>query len=295
MRTALLVFILLSATACSSDPPRMIEQAYFKCTASRSLEGGIYGKGPFMRFGPRPASCTSSAWVRISHSEFKTLATQWYGRDWSQETSFWRRSAAESSAPYRTASLPVFARLLSASGLDVITFSLSVDKSGRPAKLLELEPDVSAMRSVLESQLTDIEFWPRVDGTTCEPVADIVDIKVQRDSRSEQVEVATVFRREEVLRQHRIATRYRGPYPTQGFARPSYPPGDLRAWREGTVRILAKLTPDRRVESLFPVSAPIDGEQMVKAVAQSLASTRFSESELPVSCAAVDFTFRLAP
>jgi hypothetical protein len=77
----------------------MIEQAYFKCSASRSLEGGIYGKGPFKRFGPIPASCASSEWVRITHAEFKALASAWYGEDWSNATPFWKRDDADRPAP----------------------------------------------------------------------------------------------------------------------------------------------------------------------------------------------------
>jgi hypothetical protein len=91
-------FTLLALTICgagcaSSKQPKhmMIEQAYFKCNSSRSLQGGIYGKGPLAKFGPTPSSCSSSEWVRITRSEFKSLATEWYGKDWSQETTaFWK-------------------------------------------------------------------------------------------------------------------------------------------------------------------------------------------------------------
>jgi hypothetical protein len=69
----------------------MIEHAYFKCAASKGLEGGIYGKGPFMRFGPNPAPCSSSEWIRISRLEFKSLATEWYGKNWGQEIPWWQQ------------------------------------------------------------------------------------------------------------------------------------------------------------------------------------------------------------
>lgn len=86
---ALAAFML----ACSSEPKHdLIDGAYFKCESSRSLEGGIYGKGPLLRFGPQPSSCSSAQWVRITRGEFKVLATQWYGKDWSQEIPFWKRT-----------------------------------------------------------------------------------------------------------------------------------------------------------------------------------------------------------
>ena len=88
-------FALAAASAgCAAyqPPPHgMIEQAYFRCDASRNLEGGIYGKGPTKRFGPKQPACASKEWVRISHSEFKRLASQWYGYDWSKEIPFWSR------------------------------------------------------------------------------------------------------------------------------------------------------------------------------------------------------------
>jgi hypothetical protein len=91
-RPALMLLVVCTA-ACAANPPHQaIEQAYFKCDASKSLEGGIYNKGPFMRFGPHPASCSSPEWTRVTQPEFKALATQWYGKDWSQEIPFWRRT-----------------------------------------------------------------------------------------------------------------------------------------------------------------------------------------------------------
>lgn len=81
------------AMAGEHEPPphAMIELAYFKCEASRNLEGGIYGKGPFKRFGPERSSCSSSEWKRISRAEFKQLATEWHGQRWHNEIPFWSR------------------------------------------------------------------------------------------------------------------------------------------------------------------------------------------------------------
>jgi hypothetical protein len=72
------------------DPPhKMIDQAFFKCDASKNLEGGIYGKGPFKRFGPKQSQCSKDEWVKISKEEFKTLAEKWYGFDRSHEIPYW--------------------------------------------------------------------------------------------------------------------------------------------------------------------------------------------------------------
>ena len=90
MRSALILSLVL--VGCASAPPhKMIEEAYFKCDASKTLEGGIYGKGPFMRFGPHPASCSTDEWVRLDRTEFKTLASSWYAKDWKNEIPFWSR------------------------------------------------------------------------------------------------------------------------------------------------------------------------------------------------------------
>ena len=83
-----LSFVGLGGTH-QAPPHTAIERAYFKCDASRSLEGGIYGKGPFKRFGPKESACSSKEWVPIAHTEFKRLATEWYGHNWSNEIPFW--------------------------------------------------------------------------------------------------------------------------------------------------------------------------------------------------------------
>ena len=89
-----LLALAVCVAACASSEPKhdMIEQAYFKCDSSRSLEGGIYGKGPFLRFGPDPSACSSAQWVRITRGQFKNLASGWYGKDWSQENWWWKRT-----------------------------------------------------------------------------------------------------------------------------------------------------------------------------------------------------------
>jgi hypothetical protein len=58
---------------------------------SKNLEGGIYGKGPFKKFGLSSSSCWRSEWVEITREEFKKLATEWYGYDWSNEIPYWSK------------------------------------------------------------------------------------------------------------------------------------------------------------------------------------------------------------
>jgi hypothetical protein len=85
------VWAIAGAGKHEAPPHRMIELAYFKCDASRNLEGGIYGKGPFKRFGPEQSACSSSEWASIKREEFKRLAAEWYGYDWNKEIPFWNQ------------------------------------------------------------------------------------------------------------------------------------------------------------------------------------------------------------
>ncbi len=75
-----------------SDEPehKKIDMKFFKCEKSRSLRGGIYGKGPFKKFGPKESNCNKREWTEIDKNEFKKLATTWYGYDWSKEIPFWQ-------------------------------------------------------------------------------------------------------------------------------------------------------------------------------------------------------------
>ena len=68
-----------------------VEQAYHYCPACRSLQGGIYGQGPFKRFsGPERASCRHDGWP-LTRSAFEQLATHQYGVTWEDEIPFWLR------------------------------------------------------------------------------------------------------------------------------------------------------------------------------------------------------------
>jgi len=92
MKLAALMFCLLCSSAHAAEPPhKAIEQAFFKCEAGRSLQGGIYGKGPFKRFGPEPSQCSEAQWVRISKEEFRSLASEWHSQNWGKEIEWWQR------------------------------------------------------------------------------------------------------------------------------------------------------------------------------------------------------------
>jgi hypothetical protein len=66
----------------------MAEEAYFVCPASRTLQGGIFGKGPIRKFGAQPGDCHSREWLRISRQEFKAKASEWYGVNWERDIPF---------------------------------------------------------------------------------------------------------------------------------------------------------------------------------------------------------------
>jgi hypothetical protein len=97
MRTAfvLLLIVPLLAVAGEAPPNKMIEEAYFECAASRSLQGGIFGKGPLRKFGPQPGECLSSQWKRISRTEFKARASQWHSVDWNTDIPFFKDERLE--------------------------------------------------------------------------------------------------------------------------------------------------------------------------------------------------------
>jgi hypothetical protein len=67
----------------------MIEMAFFKCEKCKSLEGGIYGKGPFQSLHTPTAKTCVHDWRSIDRAEFKFLGTEWQGIDWTKEIPFW--------------------------------------------------------------------------------------------------------------------------------------------------------------------------------------------------------------
>jgi len=76
---------------CAGQGPRhmMIEQAFFKCNKCRSIEGGIYGKGPFMKLHDEKAAACVHRWQRINKDEFKELAEGWHDVNWGTPVGFW--------------------------------------------------------------------------------------------------------------------------------------------------------------------------------------------------------------
>ena len=88
----LLAGVIAGGAGCQVDRPpehKMIEMAFFKCEKCRSLEGGIYDKGPFKSLRTPEAKECVHDWRSISMTEFKALGTTWRGIDWTKEIPFW--------------------------------------------------------------------------------------------------------------------------------------------------------------------------------------------------------------
>jgi hypothetical protein len=88
---AVLLTVLLAGAALEAcfrpHSSYVVYEAYYKCESRKGLEGGIYGKGPMKRFGPR--YCND--WSMIDKKEFMQLASEWYGVRWENEIEWWRR------------------------------------------------------------------------------------------------------------------------------------------------------------------------------------------------------------
>jgi hypothetical protein len=92
-----LIMIALACLAagcagCRTDRPpdhKMIEMAFFKCEKCHSLEGGIYGKGPFKSLRSPEAKTCVHDWQAIDMAQFKELGSEWRGADWTKEIPFW--------------------------------------------------------------------------------------------------------------------------------------------------------------------------------------------------------------
>jgi hypothetical protein len=93
MKWLILFALIVPHLAVGRPTALLAEEAYFECPTSRSLQGGIFGKGPIRRFGPSPASCSGSEWQRISREDFKAKATQWYGKNWEVEIPFFKNAS----------------------------------------------------------------------------------------------------------------------------------------------------------------------------------------------------------
>jgi hypothetical protein len=95
MRTRMISVIaclLLGCAGCRTNQPpehKTIDLSFFKCEKCKSLEGGIYGKGPFKSLHTIQAQNCVHDWQRIDMKEFKSLATERHSVDWSVEIPFW--------------------------------------------------------------------------------------------------------------------------------------------------------------------------------------------------------------
>lgn len=77
------------------QPPAfaLIVEKYYACPERRALHGGIFGKGPTKILFPQGERqwCWRSEWQEIDRAEFRRLATDWHGVDWSREGQWWNR------------------------------------------------------------------------------------------------------------------------------------------------------------------------------------------------------------
>ena len=107
--TIAIACLVVGCAGCYTDRPpehKMIEMAFFKCEKCRSIEGGIYGKGPFKSFHSEDAKTCVHNWQKVSRKEFKNLGTTWAGIDWTKEIPFWSRETTNgipNQAPEDTA------------------------------------------------------------------------------------------------------------------------------------------------------------------------------------------------
>lgn len=77
------------------QPPAfaLIVEKYYACPQRKALHGGIFGKGPTKILFPEGERqwCWRGEWKEIDRAEFRRLATQWHGVDWSREGEWWNR------------------------------------------------------------------------------------------------------------------------------------------------------------------------------------------------------------
>lgn|SRR5690606_12619685 len=101
MLVAILVTVILLAAFIAKawwvslkQPPAYvtISVKYYVCRNKKALHGGIFGKGPTKRLFPENARqwCWRWEWEEIGAEQFKRLATEWYGINWSEEPDWWR-------------------------------------------------------------------------------------------------------------------------------------------------------------------------------------------------------------
>lgn len=88
-----LVIIMFWRQARKQPPAYgLIVEKYYVCPVQQNLYGGIFGKGPTQEFHGKNtrAWCWKHEWKEIDRKTFKQLATEWYGKDWSQDIPFWQ-------------------------------------------------------------------------------------------------------------------------------------------------------------------------------------------------------------
>ena len=90
-RILLVLFVLNGTLTSAEEPPHeMIELSFYYCKFDHALRGGVWGKGPFKSFGPKPSACRKSDWETHTCASFKQLASKNFGITWEKEIPFWR-------------------------------------------------------------------------------------------------------------------------------------------------------------------------------------------------------------
>lgn len=64
-------------------------EAYFKCEKCKSLDGGLYGKGPTRQFRTTDGKKCEHVWSKTTRADFRALAALRFNVDWSRDTPFW--------------------------------------------------------------------------------------------------------------------------------------------------------------------------------------------------------------
>jgi|GEM_PF-3471103 len=95
LRPTIIIFSLIIITLWlwpfNNTPEGFVicSEGYYKCEKCKSLDGGIFGKGPCKNFMTKKATFCIHKWEKISKSDFRIYATQWFNYDWTKEDGLW--------------------------------------------------------------------------------------------------------------------------------------------------------------------------------------------------------------
>jgi hypothetical protein len=71
---------------------------YFVCGQCGSLDGGLYAQGPTKQLRTDAGQTCIHDWYPVSRNEFRELAVERFGIDWSQEAPRWPAGGDEAAA-----------------------------------------------------------------------------------------------------------------------------------------------------------------------------------------------------